>query len=181
MHQAQQAAARQSNSRGGPATFDQDASPAMQEDQMMVQQMSQQLQRQFNELPENCSNARYLDIQAKKLMGSGSFGKTSISCYKMIASSWERPLSMCHFLGSRLTALFAFSQVMCLRPLTLTRVNLWLSKGRARVASTFPASLRSLTASVAAKMSSSYSISTIRRTRRAKLCKILSSNSVNRT
>ena len=28
-----------------------------------------------HELPENCSNARYLDIQAKKLMGSGSFGK----------------------------------------------------------------------------------------------------------
>ena len=35
------------------------------------------IQNQFNELPENCSNARYLDIQAKKLMGSGSFGKSS--------------------------------------------------------------------------------------------------------
>ena len=42
---------------------------------MQSQQTNPQLQSQYNELPENCSNARYLDIQAKKLMGSGSFGK----------------------------------------------------------------------------------------------------------
>ena len=36
----------------------------------------QQIAEQFSQLPENCSNARYLDIQAKKLMGSGSFGKS---------------------------------------------------------------------------------------------------------
>lgn len=44
------------------------------EEEMMMQQTA--LQGQFGELPENCSNARYLDIQAKKLMGSGSFGKS---------------------------------------------------------------------------------------------------------
>jgi len=41
----------------------------------MEHQTNSQLQNQYQELPENCSNARYLDIQAKKLMGSGSFGK----------------------------------------------------------------------------------------------------------
>ena len=42
-----------------------------------MQQSAQQNQvdSQFAELPENCSNARYLDIRAEKLMGSGSFGK----------------------------------------------------------------------------------------------------------
>ena len=36
------------------------------------------MQEQYDQLPDNCSNAKYLDIEATKLMGSGSFGKYSI-------------------------------------------------------------------------------------------------------
>ena len=33
---------------------------------------------EYDDEPKNCSNAKYLDIQAQKLMGSGSFGKYTV-------------------------------------------------------------------------------------------------------
>ena len=84
-----------------------DENPSNDQDAVMAQAQDEALQDQFHELPENCSNARYLDIQAKKLMGSGSFGKsillrgvffhskrvTSVTCH------WP-----CWFINTRLTA-----------------------------------------------------------------------------
>ena len=95
-----------------------------------MQQSAQQNQvdSQFAELPENCSNARYLDIRAEKLMGSGSFGKFN---------------PFFDFLC--LTALFCLSQDMSSKQSILTRANQWLLSAQASLESMFQGSLRCLT------------------------------------